>query len=279
MNRFSVALFGSLVTLASFQGSAFATSGGLASHRAVYDMELDDAIGQSGIASLSGRMVYDFSGNACDGYSVSFRFVTEFQDESGGSQITDLQTTSYEAPDAKAFEFLSKTFINQKLSETTRGKARQGTDGKTVELKEPDERSLSISSSALFPTEHLKRIIKSANAGTRFLAADVFDGSEAGDKVFQTTAVIGEARQHVKGISSSAKGLTERLEDIPHWPVTIAYFDPALDDGGEQLPVYQLTFLLYENGVSRELVLDYGDFSMKGKLKELEFYDADPCEK
>lgn len=276
MKRLSVALLGSVLCVASLPEAALAGGSALAPHRAVYDMELDQAEGQYGIASLSGRMVYDFSGNACDGYSVSFRFVTEFQDESGGSQVTDLQTTSFEAPDAKAYEFLSKTFVNQKLTESTRGKAKQTDDVKLVDLAEPEKRSVLITDTALFPTEHLKQVINSALDGTRFVAADVYDGSETGDKVFSTTAVIGAVREDAEAISGAA-GQVEKLEGVKRWPVTIAYFDLSQEEGGEQMPVYQLTFVLYENGVSRELILDYGDFAMKGKLTDLTFYDSESC--
>ncbi len=102
-------------------------------------MNLGDSEEQAGIAGLNGRMVYDFSGSACEGYSVNFRFVTEFQNTDGGSQITDLQTTSFEEPRAESYQFLSKTFVDQKLVEATRGTARSGKKARTVELKEPSE--------------------------------------------------------------------------------------------------------------------------------------------
>ncbi len=52
------------------------------------------------------------------------------------------------------------------------------------------------------------------------------------------------------------------------WPVEIAYFDPG-EGNGEELPSYRITFKLYENGITRDLVMDYGDFSMTGRLVEL----------
>ena len=48
----------------------------LAPHRAVYDLALDKASDRSGITGITGRMVYEFNGSACDGYTVTFRFVT-----------------------------------------------------------------------------------------------------------------------------------------------------------------------------------------------------------
>jgi hypothetical protein len=46
---------------------------------------------------------------------------------------------------------------------------------------------------------------------------------------------------------------------------------------GEQTPVYAITFELYENGISRALLLDYNDFAISGELKSLEIRDVKPC--
>jgi len=47
---------------------------------------------------------------------------------------------------------------------------------------------------------------------------------------------------------------------LTRWPVTISYFDHAVaEKSGEQTPVYAITFELFENGISRALVLDYND--------------------
>jgi hypothetical protein len=60
--------------------------------------------------------------------------------------------------------------------------------------------------------------------------------------------------------------------------VTISYFDRAAKDkDGEQQPVYAITFELYENGVSRALLLDYGDFVLTGEMTSLELKDTKAC--
>ena len=76
---FRSAFVAALAAGACFAGSgvssAFATPAtGLAPHRAVYDLKLKDATERSGIAGMYGRMVYEFNGSPCDGYTVSFRF-------------------------------------------------------------------------------------------------------------------------------------------------------------------------------------------------------------
>jgi expansin (peptidoglycan-binding protein) len=56
----------------------------------------------------------------------------------------------------------------------------------------------------------------------------------------------------------------------------VSYFDRS-GGSGEQTPVYAITFELYENGISRALLLDYNDFAISGELKSLEIRDVKPC--
>jgi aryl-alcohol dehydrogenase-like predicted oxidoreductase len=65
---------------------------------------------------------------------------------------------------------------------------------------------------------------------------------------------------------------------LTRWPVTISYFDRSIpQQAGEQTPVYAITFELYENGVSRALMLDYGDFVLSGEMTSIEMKDTKPC--
>jgi len=63
---------------------------------------------------------------------------------------------------------------------------------------------------------------------------------------------------------------------MTRWPVTISYFDKQ-STGGEQTPVYSVTFELYDNGISRALLLDYNDFVVRGDMSSLEIKDSKPC--
>lgn len=261
----------------AMQAMAQAVPADLAGHRAVYDLKLADAEEQSGVAGLQGRMVYEFSGSACEGYSVNFRFVTKFQDMNGGAQVTDLQTSSFEEHETRSYQFLSKTFVDEKLVESSRGTATAGDQAVTVTLKEPAEKSVDMNLDVQFPTEHLMTVLEAARAGKHFLAIDVFDGAETGDKVYSTTTVIGT--QQTADKDRVAGRPVSDLEGTTYWPVTVAYFDTSTDDAsGELTPVYQLSFWLYENGVSDHLVLDYGDFVLEGKMTDLELYTPAECD-
>ena len=57
------------------------------------------------------------------------------------------------------------------------------------------------------------------------------------------------------------------IAGVPHWPVGLSYYAAG---AGERLPIYTLSFDLYENGVSGALKLDYGDFAIVGDLTALD---------
>ena len=69
--------------------------------------------------------------------------------------------------------------------------------------------------------------------------------------------------------------------NLARWPVTISYFDrvakKADDQPGEQMPIYAISFEMYENGISRALRLDYGDFVIDGKMSSLEVKKTRSC--
>ncbi|MBC00534.1 MAG: hypothetical protein CML67_13420 [Rhodobacteraceae bacterium] len=262
---------------AALSGAAQAAPTELLTHRAVYDLSLAETSQAAGISGVSGRMVYEFTGGPCEGYSVAFRFVIQVSDERGQTRVTDLQTSSFEDPASKAFQFLSKTYVNRKLSEETRGRAEHADDHIALDLKKPDEREVRLSGTALFPTEHLRRLLEAADKGETILVADLFDGSETGDKVYETTSVIGARRDGPGSPGEEDAGAVAKIGDHPHWPVTIAYFDSESEDTGERMPAYQLGFLLYDNGVSRRLKLDYGDFELRGNLSDLTLIDPVTC--
>jgi hypothetical protein len=238
----------------------------LAPHRAVYDLTLDNASDRSGITGINGRMVYEFDGSACDGYTVKFRFVTQI-DTAELSRVSDMQTTTYEDGEGRSFDFVTKSFVDDKLDREIKGRAELAGDKTQVEVEKPQPLSATLGASR-FPTSHLVDLLERAAAGETFYETTIFDGSDEADRLMTTTVVIGQ-----KGTTQESdpeRTLLGALADESFWPVDIAYFDLTT---GEELPSYRVSFKLYENGFTRDLLMDYGDFAIKGRLAQLELLD------
>ena len=250
----------------------------LVPHRAIYDLSLGATRSNAQVAGVRGRILYDFDGSTCQGYSLEFRQVSELDTGEGKVSTTDLRSTTWEGADAKSFKFTSQNFIDENLVDSVDGHAEREASKTAVALEKPQQKSLSLAAGVVFPTEHMVRAINAARAGQSVLSFPVYDGSETGDKVYDTLTVIGHqigagGRNHDDAAASDAK-----LAEVPRWPVTVSYFERAkAEDSSEQTPAYAISFELYANGISRALALDYNSFVITGKLASLEIKDAKPC--
>lgn len=252
----------------------------LAPHRAVYDLKLLKSQSSRGVQGVRGRILYDFSGNACDGYDLQFRQVSELDSGEGKAALSDLRSTTWEDGTAKKFRFNSENLVNATRTDVVNGRAERNADQVAVNLSKPKEKTLTVPAGSVFPTEHMRRIIVAAREGKTILEFPVYDGSETGEKLYNTLTIIG------RPIAPGAKPPTDAAAKVPamakltRWPVTISYFekqDAKAEQGGEQTPVYSISFEIYENGISRALVLNYSDFSISGEMTSLELKKEKAC--
>ncbi|HEY4193057.1 MAG TPA: cell envelope integrity EipB family protein [Mesorhizobium sp.] len=266
-----LAFYALLVSAVSVAAPAFAVPM-LQAHRAVYDLSLDKASDRSGITGITGRMVYEFNGSPCEGYTVNFRFVTQIA-TSDSTRLSDQQTTTYEDSKGKTFSFVTKSFVDQNLDKEVKGTAHKKDKGVEVDIDKPEKNTVHLSATQ-FPTQHLVELIDKAEKGETFYETNLFDASEDADKVMTTTVVVGKKTMADK--SDPELPALAKLGKDKYWPVDIAYFDLSKKDSGEEVPAYRISFKLHENGLTRDLVMDYGDFSMTGKLVNLSLFDNAP---
>ena len=249
-----------------------------APHRAVYEVTLAGAAPGAGVTGISGRMVYELGGSACEGYTQNMRFVTRMTNQEGIETINDLRSSSWEEVAGKRLRFSSSQFQDDQIAEASQGDATRDKGGTTasVDLVKPAKKRLNLPADVYFPMQHAMTLIKSAKNGEKLLAANLFDGSEKGDKYYATNAVIGKKVEPgaVKSVASLKEGA--RLAALESWPMSISYFELGKDKQ-DALPSYELSFRYFENGVTSDLKIDYGEFAIKGELKELTFLDASNC--
>ena len=251
--------------------------------------------------SYSSPRDHPITGSACEGYTQNMRFVMETSNRDGASSTTDMRSSSWEDGAAARYRFTVSNYRDQEQTDATSGNAlRSGgsasaaSPGKAadkstdkgagggagevkVELTKPQATTLNLPGKVVFPVQHSRMLIDAATAGQSLLEADLYDGSEKGEKVYATTAVLGKAiKAEPVSIAAKVKN-AEKLTGLSSWPVSISYFDKSKEKE-DSLPVYEIAFRYFANGVSENLVIDYGDFSIHGALKEIEFYDMPKCE-
>ena len=244
-----------------------------AAHRAVYDLTLAKSTGSSAPVSARGRIVFDFSGSACDGFVTTFRQVTEMQPNEGDSRTSDMRSTTWEDGPARTLRFKIETLVNGRVSETIDGTAQKAKDGEalSIDLRAPRRAKQDIATVPLFPTEQARHLVAAAKSGKRTFEAKVFDGSDGGMKVYDTLTVIGPQATGAPADPALHQGT---MAVMPRWPVVMSYFEQDKPDG---TPNYVLAFDLYENGVSGNLRLDYGDFVLAGSMITFDLMPEKAC--
>ena len=251
----------------------------LAPHRAVYEISLDQARNAASVTEMSGRMVYELTGSACEGYSQSMRFVSRMGSQDGSTTVTDMRSSSWEDALAKTLRFNSSQYKESKLSESTQGEAvRDPKSGEVkVEIVRPAKKEQTLKAGVYYPVQHSIAMLAAARRGDTVFQADLYDGSEKGEKVYATTTFIGPARPAGHNATLPAVPSAKPLDSLRSWPVSISYFD-AGSDKKDAVPAYELAFVYFDNGVSRRLFIDYGDFAIRGVLKDITFHEPSKCD-
>lgn len=273
----SAAIAALLASAAGCQGAAASDDIHFQPHRAVYDVTLFSAVAASSVTGVTGRMVYELGGSACEGYTQNMRFVTRMTNQEGSETLNDMRTSSWEETGGKRLRFSSSQYQNDELAIASQGDAARSKDGDTakVDLVKPEKSKVELPQGTLFPMQHATGLLKAAKASQTVFTANLYDGSEKGDKYYLTTSVIGKhaGPGAIKMPASLKDGA--RLDMLQSWPVAISYFDPDKKKQ-DSVPAYELSFRYFENGVTTDLKIDYGEFIIKGELKSLVFNDPGP---
>src|SRR6202046_49655 len=247
---------------AGLSGSArAAANGAFLSHQALYELTLLKSRGSNSISSARGRILYSFTGSACEGYTSEFRQVSEMDNGENKVTLSDLRSTSWEDAAGKTYRFKIDSRMNDVDTGPIDGIAERVGDHITVKLKQPQAKTFNLDGSTVFPTEQIQHIIAAAKEGKSILEQTVYDGSDNGEKVFSTLAVIGQPIHGDQSIASPDPSTeSDAMKSTTRWPVTVSYYDhDAKPEEGEQTPLYAMSFELFEHGVSRALVRAYDD--------------------
>lgn len=262
MSRVLHAASAALIALAT---PALAAPVDLLSHRAAYRLSLADSGVSGSLAAVRGALVMEWRAS-CEGWlsTQQLGFIAETSEGPGFSY--DVRFSSWESVDNRKLRFNVRTFDESGLAEEFRGQATlDGPDGRgMVNYAEPPNSVVELPKGTLFPTEHVRSLIRAAEAGQQVVSHDVFDGSGP-DALTRVTAVIGDPRPAQDDL---AKGQAV-------WPVSLAYYDLKEPDS---MPNFQLSFQMAPNGVLYDVTLDYGDFKLKAELDKLETFTSAKCE-
>lgn len=239
----------------------------LAPHHARYELALHPNSRGSDVVAVKGMLEVRFE-RSCDGWrmdqSLGFRMLT--QDGDGLEHLAHL--TGFEELDGSGFVFSTRTWEDRRLIEELAGVARRdrSTGEVAVRYSMPETRRETLPRGTLFPGQHVEQVLSAARADKRSVLATVFDGSTA-DNPYEISTWIGRPR-------ASAADAPPALSGRTAWPVRLAYFGVAAK---EPRPEFEMSVLLYDNGVAGDMVYDYGDFAIDVRLEQVQLLPVPGC--
>src|SRR3954452_10145595 len=94
LHLFRTSLGVTALAAAALGGGALAANGPFLAHQALYDLSLVKSRSNS-INSARGRILYNFTGSSCEGYTSEFRQVSELDSGEGKVTLSDLRSNSW----------------------------------------------------------------------------------------------------------------------------------------------------------------------------------------
>ncbi|HTR17130.1 MAG TPA: DUF1849 family protein [Acetobacteraceae bacterium] len=237
----------------------------LAAHHAVYKLVLQSARGD--IIAATGTMTYDIT-DACTGWTSAQRLQMTVTNRDGQDVRMLSDYATWEAKDGTKLDFHMRQTTDQAVTDQIDGEATLDHSGGSgaVRYTSPQAKMMALPDGTLLPMAHTAALIAAAEAGKRFLALPLFDGTgtDGAQDTFITIANWGGPQP------VAWPGLSK----LPSGRVHIAFFTRAKS---AQTPDYEIGMRYWENGVADDLSMNFGDFTMQGRLSEFHLAAPPHC--
>lgn len=253
----------------------------LSAHRALYEITLESVRKGSEITGLQGRMMLEWA-DACEGWTVNQKVRMVLSHVGGPPLNNEFSFTSFESKEGENFRFSMRsssdgTPYEEFVGTAKRDEAAGASAGGHVVFTTPDGMEMDLPPATMFPSEHLFLVVERALAGEKLVARTVFSGTGP-DSVHDVTAFIGpEIPENTRSVGTDnpdAGDAMAGLSALRSWPVAMAYFPFQQQD---LEPEFEVSYRLLENGVAGNLLLDYGEFSMRAVLDNIEYLSSPDC--
>jgi hypothetical protein len=238
-------------------------------HSAQYTMSLARANADGGITGASGTMSYQW-GETCKGWTVEQRYRLKMAYAESADVAISSNFVTWEAKDGLSYRFDQRETKDSGSDNEIHGEAKLDGLGKggAATFDKPADKTIDLPPGTLFPSAHTMLLIDKAKAGENFVSRQIFDGATVETAVL-VSAVIGPKLEPDDDAAKKSP-----LLNRPGWRVRLAFF-PA--DQKIEKPDYELGMLLLDNGVSRDMIIDYGDYAIKVTLDNIDALPKPSC--
>ncbi len=227
----------------------------LAAHRAQYALSLER--GRGDVIAASGTMEFDVT-DACDAWAVRQRLHMVLTGRDGSETELLSDYTTIETKDGRSLRFrLRQSNAGEQPTEIA-GNATIGVDDGDAHYTAPEIVTKKLPPGTQLPMAHTLAIITAAKGGKKFIAMPIFDGTALEGAQDSTVAIV--------NWGPPRPGPWPVLATLSSGRMRIAFFDQA--STGQQSE-YEVSLRYYANGIEDEMSMDFGEFVMAAKLKDL----------
>ena len=257
-----------------FYGAGVAAAADLTSHAAEYRIELWRVASPTLVQNVGGSAYSSLRRN-CKGWVTEDRFLAHFTSTTG--QVTDIQSRHDTWESLAGDKFIFSVIEDSVLIGHKNYQGFANIEVGEASISGSDEATLPLVRDTLFPIQYMQAMLEAAKNGGKMFRAPMFVGGGVEDSRYFVSALIGKAKE-TASIDFAPDVLAGDnlygLLEAHYWPMRLAYFNPQ---SKEAVPEYEVEFMMQENGIIHGYIIDYGDFSVRAQLADIEELAAEEC--
>ena len=227
---------------------------------AIYDLSLAK-VRTHDVTGATGQMRFAVA-DGCTGWGTTQHMVLLIRNADGSLTKTVTDYVTWETKNGSMLTFnLSEQDNDGKPVIDDAGTAiHAGTGGAgTITYSTPANRVMTMPRGTLFPMAHTQAILDAAVRGEKFISVPLFDGTT--DDGAQHTFVV------ILGRGDHGQPPFPALAKLTSTDVDIAFYERKNSD---QNPDFRSQMRYYDDGVANNIMMDFGDFVLLGKLERLD---------
>jgi hypothetical protein len=236
-----------------------AKADGLSGQHALYDLTLAK-VRTHDLTGAAGQMSFNVI-DACTGWATTQHMTLLIRNVDGSLTKSVSDYITWESKDGKTLTFTLRESDNdgKEQIDDSGTATRTKPDGSgIITYTTPANTTLAMPPGTLFPMAHTEALLEAGREGKKFISPPLFDGTTADGTQATFVAVLGH--------HAPEKNTFAPLSTIPSSDVDIAFYERKNDD---ENPDFRTQMRYFDNGVATNLVMDFGDFVMTGKLESL----------
>jgi uncharacterized protein (DUF2141 family) len=243
----------------SFVLPQLARANALTGQDAYYDLTLAK-VRTHDVTGATGQMRFSVA-DGCTGWGTTQHMTLLIRNADGSLTKTVTDYITWETKDGNLLTFTLRERDNDgKTVIDDAGTAihTASDDSGTITYSTPANRLMTMPPGTLFPMAHTQAILNAGISGQKFISVPLFDGTTDDGAQHTFVALLGRNPPAANPFPDLAK--------LSSTDVDIAFYERKNTD---ENPDFRSQMRYYDDGVTTDMLLDFGDFVMRGTLDHL----------